>query len=385
MNKVIGILRNNLVPILFIIICLIGILYADMPIQFLLWEIITRIARNSFLVLSLIIPVIAGMGLNFGIVLGALAGQVAIILSTHWQWAGLGGLAGTVVLALPFAIIFGYLAGRTLNRAKGREMIASMVMGFFANGLYQFAFLFLVGTVINIDNPTLRVSAGPGLRNTIELKYIKQVIDNLWTIRFGMVPIPVITIGISVILCVVLIYFFRTKLGQDLRAVGQDRNVAEISGLNVNGLRILAVVISTVLAAWGQIIFLQNIGTLNTYNSHEQVGTFAIAALLIGGATVAKATIFQALLGTVLFHTLFVVSPMAGKAIFGDAQIGEYFRVFIAYGIIAASLAIHAWQTKTQLSSARKKEKAAINNANNAVNNIIADDVQKSANGDIKK
>ncbi len=105
---------------------------------------------------------------------------------------------------------------------------------------------------------------------------------------------------------------------------------------------------STVLAAWGgQITFLQNIGTLNTYNSHEQVGTFAIAALLIGGATVTRATITQALMGTLLFHTLFVVSPMAGQTIFGSAQVGEYFRVFIAYGIIAISLALHAWQAKS--------------------------------------
>ena len=34
-----------------------------------------------------------------------------------------------------------------MNRAKGREMITSMILGFFANGLYQLLFLFLVGTV----------------------------------------------------------------------------------------------------------------------------------------------------------------------------------------------------------------------------------------------
>jgi simple sugar transport system permease protein len=27
-------------------------------------------------------------------------------------------------------------------------------------------------------------------------------------------------------------------------------------------------------------------------------------------------------------------------------QIGEYFRVFVAYGIIAVALAIHAWQDR---------------------------------------
>ena len=169
MSKVKRILSRNAVPILFAIVCLLGVFYANRPFQFLLMEIVKRMARNSFLVLSLIIPVVAGMGLNFGIVLGALAGQIALILSTHWEWAGIGGLALTALLATPLAVLFGTLAGLVLNKAKGREMITSMVMGFFANGVYQFIFLFLVGTLIPFDNPALRISTSPGLRNTVDL------------------------------------------------------------------------------------------------------------------------------------------------------------------------------------------------------------------------
>ena len=109
-----------------------------------------------------------------------------------------------------------------------------------------------------------------------------------------------VTFLVIAVLALAIWAFFRTKLGQEFRAVGQDRHIAGVSGINVDRNRILAIVISTVLAAWGQLIFLQNIGTLNTYNSHEQVGTFAIAALLIGGAIVTKATIGQALMGTFL-------------------------------------------------------------------------------------
>lgn len=347
MNQTKRIIMRNAVPLLFAIVCLLGIYYAKMPAQFLIMEVVKRLARNCFLVLSLIIPVVAGMGLNFGIVLGALAGQIALILSTHWEWAGLGGLALTALLSTPFAILFGYLAGLTLNKAKGREMITGMVMGFFANGIYQFIFLFLVGTVIPFNNPKLRISTSPGLRNTIDLKLIKGTLDGIWQIKYGFTKIPMVTFGVIALLSVSLWFFFRTKLGQDFRAIGQDRHIAGVAGIDTERNRVLAIIMSTVLAAWGQIIFLQNIGTLNTYNSHEQVGTFAIAALLIGGATVTRATITQALTGTLLFHVLFVVSPMAGQALFGSAQIGEYFRVFVAYGIIAISLALHAWQSKS--------------------------------------
>ncbi len=89
---------------------------------------------------------------------------------------------------------------------------------------------------------------------------------------------------------------------------------------------------------------LQNLGNLRTYGAHEAVGMFAIAALLIGGASVSRATVGQALIGMVLFHTMFLVSPQAGKALLGDAQLGEFFRAFVAYGVIAASLAMHAWK-----------------------------------------
>jgi len=138
--------------------------------------------------------------------------------------------------------------------------------------------------------------------------------------------------------------FFRTKLGQQLRAMGQDPHVAAIAGIPVDRNRLIATILSTVFASWGQLLFLQNIGTLNTYSSHEQVGMFAIAALLVSGATVTRATVGQAILGTILFHTLFIVSPLAGKALAGDAQIGEYFRVFVAYAVITVALVLHAWQ-----------------------------------------
>jgi simple sugar transport system permease protein len=129
-----------------------------------------------------------------------------------------------------------------------------------------------------------------------------------------------------------------------MRTVGQSQSVAMASGINVDQTRVLAMVISTVLASWGQLIFLQNIGTFSTYGAHTQIAQFAIAALLVGGASVQKATNKQAIIGVILFHTLFIVAPQAGKELFNNAQIGEYFRVFVSYGVIALSLAMHAWK-----------------------------------------
>ena len=83
---------------------------------------------------------------------------------------------------------------------------------------------------------------------------------------------------------------------------------------------------------------------MNTYGSHEQVGLFAVASLLVGGAAIDNASWKEALMGTFLFHLLFIISPLAGQNLVGNAQIGEFFRVFIAYGVIGLALLLHAWE-----------------------------------------
>ena len=70
----------------------------------------------------------------------------------------------------------------------------------------------------------------------------------------------------------------------------------------------------------------------------------AVAALLVGGASIDKATMGQVFSGTILFHILFFITPLAGKVLFNDPQLGEYFRVFLCYGIIAVSLILYAWK-----------------------------------------
>lgn len=341
---------QNLVPILFAVLCFAGVQASGMSLPFLANEVVTRLARNLFLVLSLIIPVVAGMGLNFGIVIGAMSGQVALLVIENHGASGIGALVAAMVVSLPFALVTGWLTGRLLNLAKGREMITGMILAFFANGIYQLLFLLMAGPIIPLRSERLLLPTGIGLRNTVDLVGTKQQLDHLVrpAIPFmgSFVFIPIVTFAVITLLCLGLRWFLQTKAGQDLRAIGQDMHVAEIAGIAVDPNRIRAIVISTVLGAIGHIIWLSNIGTMNTYQSHEQVGPYAIAALLVGGATVVRATIWHAILGTLLFHTLFIVSPIAAQEIFGSAQIGEYFREFIAYAVIGATLALHAWKSR---------------------------------------
>lgn len=472
-KKISDFLFKNKVVILFLLLCVGATAASKQPLTFVIPELFTRIARNAFIVLALIIPVITGLGLNFGIVVGAMAAQIALFLTTYWGVTGVGGFFITVALATPIALVFGFLVGKLFNLVKGNEMIAGLILGYFADGIYQLIFLFVFGGVIAMNNPTLMIATGVGVKNTIDLKdTVKYALDTipmltvleigfylviagllfttihkrikkqavnwkdtalkaaaavfvyaltfigpveqflssdrllllsavelgclsvvLWQLfqivrhkmtkhtgagSFGKrdtfdirralvfivlagavygltyipalfnvliaVQLPVMTYICIGALCVFNNLLMRTRLGQNMRAVGQNRAVANSAGIDVDKTRIIAMLFSTVLASWGQLIYLQNIGTMSTYGAHTQVGQFAIAALLVGGASVQKATNKNALLGIVLFHTLFIVSPLAGKELFGDPVIGEYFRVFVSYGVIAMALAMHAWK-----------------------------------------
>ena len=402
------VIRNNAVTIMFVLLCVVCLYFSGLTVPYVMYELFGRLSRNAFIVLALILPIVAGMGINFAVTIGAMAAQIAALWVIEWGISGLGGFLLAMAMTVPLAAFFGFLIGKLLNKMKGQEMIGGLILGYFANGLYQLLFLFIFGNLIPLNAPGLVIKGSTGVANTIDLsteRGFKYALDGLWRVDFGtglfilcgvmallavvnflrkkqnlkktatvvggcvvacvaymipavanlfsMVQIPVVTFLLVGLLCVFNNELMRTRLGQQFRAVGQNRTVANVSGINVDRVRVIAIMISTVLAGWGQLIFVQNMGSFQTYGAHEQVGLYAGAAILVGGASIKKATNTQAMVGCILFHLLFIVAPSAGKNLFGDAAIGEYFRVFISYGVIALALVMHAW------SGIQKKKKAA--------------------------
>ena len=402
------VLRANAVTIMFVILCIVGLAFSGQTVSYVMYELFSRLSRNAFIVLALILPIVAGMGINFAITIGAMAAQISALWVIEWGISGLPGFLTAMLMTVPIAGFFGYLIGNLLNKMKGQEMIGGLILGYFANGLYQLLFLFIFGNLIPLKAPGLVIKGSTGVANTIDLstdRGFKYALDGLVRVDFGtglyifcalfvvyalvqlvlkrsskkqslttvavcagvclvyqipfvaqmfsMVTVPVVTFLVVVLLCLFNNALMKTRLGQQFRAEGQSRTVANVSGINVDRVRIIAIMISTVLAGWGQLIFVQNMGSFQTYGAHEQVGLYAGAAILVGGASIRKATNGQALLGCILFHLLFIVAPSAGKNLFGDAAIGEYFRVFISYGVIALALVMHAWSGV----QAKKKKK----------------------------
>jgi len=411
-----SLLRNNAVTVMFVVLCLLCMAFSGQSVAYVIYELFGRMSRNSFIVLALIIPIIAGMGINFAITIGAMAAQISVLWVIEWGVGGLGGFLLAMGMTLPIAAVFGFLIGKLLNKMKGQEMIGGLILGYFANGLYQLLFLFIFGNLIPLNTPGLVIKGSTGVANTIDLTGgagggIKYALDGIWRTDFGtalyvacgivavimiialllkkanwkkavagiggavalcalyqipfvaelfsMVKVPMVTFLVVGVLCLFNVGIMKTRLGQQFRAVGQNRTVANASGIHVDRVRLIAIVISTILAGWGQLIFVQNMGSFQTYGAHEQVGLYAGAAILVGGASIRKATNGQAILGCILFHLLFIVAPPAAKNLFGDAAIGEYFRVFISYGVIALALVMHAWRSVKATKEKKEQEAAA--------------------------
>lgn len=68
------ILQKNAVTVMFVVLCIIGLICSGQTVSYVMYELFGRLSRNAFIVLALIIPIVAGMGINFAITIGC-----------HWQ------------------------------------------------------------------------------------------------------------------------------------------------------------------------------------------------------------------------------------------------------------------------------------------------------------
>jgi simple sugar transport system permease protein len=331
---------ENLVPTVFLLLSFFAWQLSGLSGAFVLNQVITRFIRDGILVLSLIIPVVAGMGLNFAIIVGAMTVQTALLFVINYQAAGSKGILLVLFLGIMLAAISGFVIGHVLNRVKGKEMIVTIIIGFVANSIYQLVFLVGFGTFIPVANEEIILSRGIGVRNAVDLGIYRNTIDKFWLIKLGGIEIPLFMILVVLLFAGIIYYLLHTRFGQEVKAVGSGQEKADIAGINVNAVRIKVIIISTVLAALGQLVYLQNIGMFDVYTAHMNTDIISCAALLAGGASIKSAKIRHAIIGIFLFHTLFIVSPQAGQNLFHNAALGEYFRSFVAYGTIAFALII---------------------------------------------
>lgn len=323
--------------ILIFLAVLIGLAYAvHMDLVILLNESLIKLIMNGVLVLSLIPMLNVGAGMNFGLPVGIMGGLVGMCLAVNFRMTGLGGFFMALFFSLIICIFLGWIYGVILNRVQGREEIASTFIGFSFISLMNYFW-----TLAPFQNrEMLYPIGGQGLRPKISLgNYFNNILDNLWVIKMGGIEIPLGLIAFFAFICVFLYFYFRTRIGRAILAVGENEAFSKLSGINIAQIRLNAIIISTVIAGFGICVYAQSYGFIQLYDEPLSMAFPAISAILIGGSTGKRTFVFQAILGTYLLQSIYLLTvPIANDILI--PELTEILRTFITYGIILYALLI---------------------------------------------
>ncbi len=238
-----------------------------------------------------------GQSLMFGVMrLTNTAQGDFIILGAFTAIAGIaltGAAATAVALAvLPLAFAFGYALQRhVLNGTLGNDPLPSLVVTF--------------GLSIVIQNLLLEVfSADPRSIETEGLNTQSLALPGGMAI--GMLPLLIF--GIALAATAGLQWLFNsTALGRSFRAVSDDKEIAELMGLNSNQVYALATAIAFVLIAVAGV--LQGMRTTVSPADGPLLLLFAFEAVIIGGMGSFWGTLVGALLLGITQQIGFRIDP----------------------------------------------------------------------------
>ena len=298
-------------------------------------DVIVRFGMSAIMVLSMVPMIQSGCGLNFGIPVGLIAGMMGSVISLEFNLVGIAGIAVAIILGLIIAAVFGLLYGLLLNRVKGDEMIIATYVGF------SFVFLMnIMWLILPFRNPaSVQGFKGEGLRTTISLEgyWIHTLSDFLKIEVSKYLIIPTGMIIFFIIIAFLVWGFFKTKLGTAITAVGSNPDYARASGISIDKMRIASVMMSTMIAAVGMIVYQQSFGFVQMYNAPTAFVFPSVAAILLGGASVNKASITNVVVGTFLFQGILTMTPsVINSAI--NLDVSEILRIIVTNGLILYAL-----------------------------------------------
>lgn len=323
-----------IIGVFFILLCFMTLWY-DLSLSTLLSNTIVRMGMNAIMVLAMVPGIQCGISLNLGLPIGLVAGLIGGLLTIELGIPGWGGFIFAIVSGSALAAVCGYLYALMLNRLKGSEMSVTTYVGFSIVSLMCIAWL-----VLPFKSLKLRWPLGTGLRNTIGLDgtNFRHILNDFLAFQIGDFTIPTGLLLFMLFSCFVVWMFSRSCTGQAMQAVGNNPRFAESVGINVDKMRIIGTVFSTVLGAVGILVYSQSYGFMQLYTAPRQMGFIAASAILIGGASTSRCKISHVLIGTFLFQGVLTLGMPVANVLVPGSTISETLRILISNGIILYAL-----------------------------------------------
>jgi len=298
-------------------------------------HILVRVGMYGILALAMLPGIQCGIGLNMGMTLGCISGLLSTIIALQYNMTGYEALAFSCVGGALIAIPLGWAYSLLLNRMKGSEMTISTYVGF------SFVSLMCIGwMMLPFTNPKIIwLLSGTGLRVTHSLLgSFAHILDELLAFEIFGIEIPTGLLLFFLLCCGIMWLFSHSKLGVAMTAAGNNPRFAEASGINVNRMRTLGTVLSTMIAAVGIVIYSQAFGYAQLYTAPRQMGFIAASIILIGGATVSRAKVSHVVIGVFLFEGVLALGQQIANAAVAGGGLSEVMRIMISNGIILYAL-----------------------------------------------
>lgn len=266
------------------------------------------------------LPQLLFLGLRFGLIIAMSAVGLSLIYGTtglvnfaHGELVTLGALLAWLFnvtfglhlfLAAPLAVIVAFFAGGAIDRGfwrplrnRGTSLIAMLVVSIGVSLMIRYVYLYQFG---GRTRPYAQYSIQT---NTQELFGVTFVPKDVWII------------GVSILLLVlVALALEKTRLGKATRAVSDNKDLAESSGIDVERVILFVWAIGAALAAVGGVF----LGLTEQVNWQ---GGFQLLLLMFAGVTLGGlGTAYGALVGSIIVgvavqvSTLFISSELKNVA-----------------------------------------------------------------------
>lgn len=262
-------------------------------IAFILLCVVLTVANENFLTVNNIMNIlrqisingIIAVGMTFIIITGAIdlsPGSVlafSSIVACDFAHPGQYPLIVSIIIGVGIGLICGLVNGFIISKGKVVPFIVTLGMMTIARGL---TLVYKSGkAVINLSNSYNNIGGG----------YILGI------------PIPVIILIVVIVIANFILKY--TKFGRHVYAIGGNEVSAEVSGLNINKIKILVYGIAGTLTGLAGIILSSRVmaGTVVAGQGYE---LDAIAAVVIGGTSLTggKGTIKGTVIGALIIGVM---------------------------------------------------------------------------------
>jgi ribose/xylose/arabinose/galactoside ABC-type transport system permease subunit len=160
--------------------------------------------------------------------------------------------------------------------------------------------------------------------------------------KIGIFSIPLMIWVFVVVVCYVILR--HTRFGQYVYAVGGNEKVAHLSGVNVDGIKILAAIVCGILASLGGIVLV-----FRVMSALPQAGTmyelYAIAAAVLGGCSLkgGVGSVLGTVIGVLLLGVVINGLHMVGVSAYWEQTITGLIIIFaVAIGVISQKISSKA-------------------------------------------